>query len=438
MSLGIVWIAAAFVLVAINAFFVAAEFALVRVRATRIEELVEAGVRRAPATREALRHLDAYVSACQLGITLASLGLGWVGEPAFARLFEPAFAWTGAWSEAASHTASIVLSFALITFLHVVLGELAPKTVAIVHAERTALAVAWPLRLFKAVFWPVIAVMNGTANVFVHSLGLPRAREATMAHSEAELRLILGASRRSGVISDAHARLLERALDFKDRTVRQIMVPRGDVVALDLKDAFAENLVRARDSGHTRFPLCDGGLDEVVGVVNIKDLFQGPQLPPVKDLRTIARKPLFLPETVRIEQALALFQKRRLHIGVVIDEYGGTSGIVSLEDVLEELIGEIQDEFDQETPKVQAGPDGRFLVDAAIPLDEMEEALGIEPEEDEEVETMGGLVLARLGRMAHVGDIVEIDGRRVEVARVRGRRILKLVVDAPRRGSRNP
>lgn len=426
---GLPFVLIAFGLVAVNAFFVAAEFALVRVRVTRIEELVSSGVRRAVATREVLRHLDAYISACQLGITLTSLGLGWVGEPAFARLFEPLFAWTGAWSAAASHSAAIVAAFTLITFLHVVLGELAPKTFAIAHPESTALAVSWPLRAFKTVFWPLIGLMNSTSNAIVRLAGLSPASEGSLAHSEAELRMILAVSQKSGALSEPHARLLSRALDFPDRTVRQILVPRGDVVLLDLKDSYAENLVRAREFGHTRYPLCDGGLDHVVGVVNIKDLF--PLAAPAGgggDLRAIARPPLFIPDTVRIEQALALFQKRRLHLGVVVDEYGGTSGVVTLEDVLEELIGEIQDEYDQESPKVQPQPDGRLLVDAALSLDDMEAQLGIEDDGEEDVDTMAGLVLARLGRIARVGDAVRIGRRRVEVVKVRGRRILRLAV----------
>lgn len=416
--------------VAVNAFFVAAEFALVRVRATRIEELVEQGVRRAVATRDVLRHLDAYISACQLGITLSSLALGWVGEPAFARLLEPLFAWAGPARVGAAHSGAIAASFMVITFLHVVFGELAPKSVAIVHAEKTALAVAWPMKAFRFVFYPLIALMNSSANLFVRLLGIPPPEVASLAHSEAELRMILAVSRKSGMLSEAHARLLSNALDFADRTVRQIMVPRGDVIFLDLAEAPADNLRRARDAGHTRYPLCEHGVENIVGIVNIKDLFRAAGTPaPPGDLRAIAREPLFIPDTVRIDKVLSLFQKRRMHLGIVVDEYGGTAGIVTLEDVLEELIGEIQDEHDQESPKIQPQADGRLLVDAALSLDAMEQGLGIVDDSGEDVETMGGLVLARLGRLARTGDVVTIGGRRIEVARVRGRRIVRLLVD---------
>jgi CBS domain containing-hemolysin-like protein len=264
----------------------------------------------------------------------------------------------------------------------------------------------------------------------VRIVGIPPAAETSLAHSEAELRMILAVSRKSGLLTETHARLLSNALDFADRTVRQIMVPRGDVIFLDSAEPFAANLVRARDSGHTRYPLCAGGMDNVVGVVNIKDLFNAPQpSPPAGDLRTIARSPLFIPDSVRIDKVLSLFQRKRQHMGIVVDEYGGAAGIVTLEDVLEELIGEIQDEYDQESPKVQPQPDGRLLVDAALPVDAMEQSLGIVDDSGEEVDTMGGLVLARLGRFARPGDVVAIGGRRIEVAKVRGRRILRLLVD---------
>jgi len=421
------YILLAFALVAANAFFVATEFAIVRVRETRIEELVRRGVKRAAATREVLQNLNAYLSACQLGITLTSLGLGWVGEPAFAQLFEPLVAGLGTWSGVAAHSAALALSFGLITFLHVVLGELVPKTIAIDRAEGVALLSAWPIRAFHRLFFPLIWVLNGAANLTVRGMRLRPASEASHAHSEEELRMILSLSHRSGVLTEAHAELIQNALDFVDRSARQIMVPRGDIVFLDVNRTYAENLEIARAAGHTRFPLCDADLDRVVGVLHIKDLFFSPATAP--DLRSLAREPLFVPDSLEVQRLLALFQKQRVHLGIVIDEYGGTSGLVTLEDVLEELTGEIQDEFDQELPKVHALEDGRLSVDATLPLDDFEEELGI-PESacGEAVDTLGGLVLARLGRIARVGDAVEVGGRRIEVSRIRGRRILRLTV----------
>jgi len=426
-------IGVALVIVAINAFFVAAEYGFVRVRATRIEDLVQRGVPRAAAAREVLRHLESAISACQLGITLTSLGLGWIGEPAFAHLLEPLFAWAGAFRQGAAHTIAIVLAFLLIMFLHVVLGELVPKTFAITYAEATALAVSWPLRIFRFTFYPLIAFMNGSANLVIRALGLTEPTETSLAHSEAELRMILAVSRKSGALSEAHGRLLSAALDFPDRAVRQIMVPRADVLWLDANRSYAEGVARAREFGHTRIPLCDGTIDSVIGIIHVKDLFiQPPPSVGRPTLSALARRPLFVPDNAKIQQALALFQRQKFHLGIVVDEYGGTAGLVTLEDILEELIGEIQDEFDQETPRVQTGPDGRLLLDASLTITELETAIGEHDETDEDVDTVGGLILARLGRIARVGDSVPFGARTLEVVRVRGRRILRVAVSAPK------
>jgi CBS domain containing-hemolysin-like protein len=423
----------ALALVGANAFFVAAEFAIVRVRATRIEELIASGAKRAAATKKVIEDLNAYLSACQLGITLTSLGLGWVGEPAFATIFESVLTRVGVMSPVAVHSAAIAVSFGIITLLHVVLGELVPKWIAIERSDAVALWVSWPLLLFHRTFYPLTWILNGLSILVVKAMGLAPLPEEQSGHSEEELRMILGLSRKSGVLSSAHAELLENALDFVDRTVRQIMVPRGDIVSLDVNRPYEENLAAARRGGHTRYPLCDGDLDRVVGVVHIKDLFllaTAGSSPP--DLRTISREPLFVPESLGAQALLTLIQKQRVHLGIVVDEYGGTSGIVTLEDVLEELIGEIQDEFDEEMPKIHALEDGRLSVDASLPVNELPDALGIPDEEHEGVDTLGGLVLLSLGRMARIGDVVEIGGRRVEVARLRGRRIMRVNVDPPR------
>lgn len=426
----LLYIFLALTLVALNAFFVATEFAIVRVRTTRIDELVAKGVRRAAATRAVLSDLNAYLSACQLGITLASLGLGWIGEPAFAHLLEPVFAGLGRAGGIATHTIAITLAFVVITVLHVVVGEQAPKMVAIERAERVALLVAWPIRVFNFVLYPFIWAMNSLSNVSVRALGLTPVSEASAAHSEEELRMILSVSQRSGALQEAHAELLENALDFTERAVRQIMVPRGDIVWLDANASNDESVREVRESAHTRYPLCDGDLDHVLGILHLKDLFLQP---PGTDLRRLVRQPLFVPEGLSIDRLLRQFQRSRTHLAVVIDEYGGTSGVVSIEDVLEELIGEIQDEFDEEAPKVQDLGGGRLSVDASIPADEVAETLGIaDRSEEEEVDTLGGLVVARLGRIARPGDVVELGGRRVEVSRVSGRRILRLTVHPPK------
>jgi CBS domain containing-hemolysin-like protein len=424
----------ALALVALNAFFVATEFALVKVRATRIEELAARGVKSAQMTHEIIKNLNPYLAACQLGITLASLGLGWVGEPAFAHLIEPVFSWLGEGGTIASHTVAVTLAFILITLLHVVLGEVVPKTIAVDRAVQTAMAVAWPIRWFYLAFYPVIWATNELSLLIVRAMRLKPVSEKTTAHSEEEIRMIVARSRRGGVLSEIHAGLLARALDFADHTARQIMLPRGDIISLDVNRSYDDNLRTAREGGHTRYPVCDGDLDHVIGVVHIKDIFvHDEQISVSRDLRSVAREPMFVPESVPIEKLLTDFRKAHLHMGIVIDEHGGVAGLVTLEDVLEELTGEIQDEFDQEEPKVRRLPDGLLSVDAALPLDELAE-IGMDGPDDEEVDTLGGLVITKLGRMPRVGDSVEIDGHSVEVSRMQGRRILRLLVQPPSRG----
>ncbi len=423
----------AFAIVAMNAFFVATEFAIVRVRETRVDELVARGVKRAVATKDVLTNLNAYLSACQLGITLTSLGLGWIGEPAFAHLIEPVFLKIGIGSPVAIHSAALALAFVVITFLHVVLGELVPKTIAIDHAEGTALLVALPIRLFRRALYPLIWALNGAANLIVRAIGLRAVPDETSGHSEEELRMILGLSTKSGVLSASHAELLENALDFANRSVRKIMVPRADIFFLDTNRSYDENVLIARRGGHTRYPLCeDGDVDRMVGIVHIKDLFLSPKAAGAAgDLRTVARDPLFVPDSSEIDQLLSTFQKQHLHLAVVVDEYGGTSGIVTLEDVLEQLIGEIQDEFDEEGPSVHPLGDGRLSVDAGLAVDELEDEMGFASEQEAEVDTLGGLVLLKLGRIARVGDSVEVGGRRIDVTRVKGRRIMRVTVHPP-------
>jgi CBS domain containing-hemolysin-like protein len=234
------------------------------------------------------------------------------------------------------------------------------------------------------------------------------------------------------VLSESHGRLLANALDFADRAVRQIMVPRADVLWLDVNRSYADNAIRAHEFGHTRLPLCDGTIDHVVGIVHVKDLFLDPPSSfGASELRALARPPLYVPENAKIQQALALFQRQKFHLGIVVDEHGGTAGLVTLEDVLEELIGDIQDEFDQETPKAHIQPDGRLVLDAALTIAELKAATGAVEEVEEDVDTIGGLVQARLGRLARVADTVPFGGRTLEVVRVKGRRILRVAVSKP-------
>jgi CBS domain containing-hemolysin-like protein len=413
-------------LVFLNAFFVMAEFAIVKVRATRIQERLREGVRGAAATEDVLRNLDAYLSATQLGITLASLGLGWIGEPAFANLITPPLSAVHIWSPAVIHSIALTLAFALITFLHIVLGELAPKSLAIQRPEQVALIVATPLRIFHRLFYPALWLLNASSNAFLRLLGIAPAAESELVHSEEELRLLLAESHRTGTLSASKRKILENVFDYTRRSAKHIMVPRAEIVYLTLLKPLAENLEIIRHSQHTRYPLCESDIDHVIGMIHSKDLFLAEGIRASPDLLNIKREILFVPETRPLDLLQRDFQQRRLHMAIVVDEYGGTSGLVTLEDILEEIVGEIQDEFDAEPPKMEATPDG-YVVDGLVLIDEVAERLGIElPEHDSN--TLGGYVIARLGRIARVGDVVSLDGYQAKVIEMKGRRVSKLLL----------
>jgi len=418
-------------LVALNAFFTAAEFALVKVRASRLETLVQRGNLFANSARHVVKHLDTYLSLTQLGITTASLGLGWIGEPAVADLMRPILVplleQIGFASEAAVHSVAFVVAFSAITFVTIVIGELAPKMLAIHRTEAIALAVAIPLRILRLVFLPALWVLNTSSNALLRLAGLDAGLRQEMVHSEEELRIILAESARFGAVSGPKRRLLEAVFSFSGKTAKEVMIPRAEVVHVSLARTWPENLQLIRSSLHTRYPLCTLGLDHVIGMVHIKDLFEaGEEVKSSEDVVDRKREMLFIPESCTIEELQRQFQQRRMHMAVVVDEYGGTAGIVTLEDVLEELVGEIQDEFDRESPKIQKTAEGQ-VVDGLVQLSEVNAALGLGLEETE-AHTMGGYVTGELGRIARVGDRINVNGRELRVVEMKGRRVAKVLV----------
>ena len=345
----ILLIAAVFALVLLNAFFVAAEFSLVKIRDTQLETLAARGHRRATVARRIVRNLDAALSATQLGITLASLGLGWVGKPVFASLLAPVIRHFNV-SPAEADWLAFAVGFTAITFLHIVAGELAPKSLAIQKPLPTSLWVARPLQWFYRIFYPAIWLLNHAAFWLLRRCGLEPVSEAELAHSEEEIRLILAQSRRRAGGPTLGQDIALNAFDLRRRQVRELMRPRGKIVSLNTEATLAECLALARRTGYSRFPLCEGGnVDQTLGVVHLKDLVAwGPETGHGRDLAAVARRIIFVPETARLERVLALFLQRKSHFALVVDEYGGTSGMVTLEDVLEELVGPIEDEFDEE------------------------------------------------------------------------------------------
>ena len=418
-------LAVVFFLVLLNGFFVASEFAIVKVRGSQLEASEAEGEARATFARHVSAHLDAYLSATQLGITLASLALGWVGEPFLARMLQPLFLLVGVHSETVIKTVSITFAFSVITFLHIVLGELAPKSLAIRKSLQTTLWIARPLGLFYVLFKPAIWFLNGAANlVLKHLFRLQPVSEHELAHSEEELRVILSDSAKAEEVTSLGREILINALDMRNRVVRDITTPRGDVVFLNTEDSFEENLKAAVDSRHTRVPLCEGHLDNTIGLVHIKDLLKLVREPQA-DLHTIRRDLLPVPEMMPLEKLLTFFLAKHAHLALVVDEFGGTSGIVTLDNVLEELVGDIQDEFDAEKPELRKVNENEFEIEGTLGLYELKDLMGLELE-SEEVSTIGGYVTHLLGHMPKQGEHVRIEDYVVTITATDGRRVERL------------
>ncbi len=414
-----------FGLVILNGFFVASEFAIVKVRGSQLEALEEQGVAGATFARHVAAHLDAYLSATQLGITLASLALGWVGEPFLSRMVEPAFFAVGVTSEAVIKSASFAIAFSIMTFLHIVLGELAPKSVAISKAVETTLWVSKPLGLFYVIFKPAIWFLQGAANLILRKVfRLQPVSEHELAHSEEELRVILAESHSAKEVTSLGKQILLNALDMRQRVVRDITTPRKDVIFLNTEDTFEENLERAQLSRHTRFPLCEGHLDNSVGLVHIKDLLTllREKQP---DLNNIKRELLPVPEMMSLEKLLAFFLSKHAHLALVVDEFGGTVGVVTMDNVLEEIVGDIQDEFDTENAEFKKVNQDEFLAEGSLGLYELKDLIGLELE-NEDVSTIGGYVTHLLGHLPKQGEDVRIDEYLVTVTKADSRRVLQL------------
>jgi CBS domain containing-hemolysin-like protein len=418
-------IASIIALVFLNGFFVAAEFALVKIRMSQLETLAEEGNARAKRAQTVVSDLDAYLSACQLGITLASLGLGWLGEPFLAQILQPAFALAGISSPAVITSVSFLFAFSGITFLHIVLGEQAPKILAIRKALPATLIVSGPLRVFYLVFKPAIWFLNVSSNwVLKNVLRTEPVKEGELAHSEEELRLILDESEKSDEVSSIGRDILVNALDMRRRVVRDIMTPRGQVVYLDIEDTFDENVKKALESRHTRFPLCRGHLDNTIGLIHIKELVPLMR-DPAPDLMKIKRELIPVPEMMSLEKLLNLFLVRHAHLAIVVDEYGGTVGMVTMENVLEELVGDIQDEFDAEKAEFRKINEQEFMVEGGLGLYELRDLADIEVE-NSDVSTVGGYVTHLLGHLPKQGEQVPIEDYIVTVAQTDGRRVGQL------------
>ncbi|WP_336343503.1 hemolysin family protein [Halalkalicoccus ordinarius] len=422
-------------LVILNGFFVASEFAFVRIRSTTVETLVEEGRTGAAVLEEAVDNLDDYLATTQLGITIASLGLGWVGEPAMAALIEPVL--ESFLPESAISLVAFAVGFGFITFLHVVFGELAPKTIAIQKAERISLLVAPPMKFFYYLFLPGIIVFNGTANFFTRMVGVSPASETDETLSEEEILLVLGRSGQQGAVDKEEVEMIERVFDLDDTAVRQVMIPRPDVVSVPADLTLSELRSTIVESGHTRYPVLDPeNDDEIVGFVDVKDVLGATEAGrDGSTARDLARDLIIIPETGRIDDLLEGFQRDRSQMAAVIDEWGAFEGIVTIEDVVEELVGDLQDQFDVDDhePSIER-LDGAYLIDGGVSITTVNEALDAEFERTE-FETIGGLVFDRLGRAPEVDDAVSVNGYRLTVEGVDGARISSVVVQEESAGA---
>ncbi len=398
-----------FFLVALNGFFVAAEFAIVKVRASQIEIKAKSGGRVATIAKHITQHLDGYLAATQLGITLASLGLGWVGESVIHNIVHNLLI-NFALSEVYITSISTGIAFLFITVMHIVFGELAPKSIAIQRPVATTLFIAFPLQAFYWLFRPFIWVLNGFANVVLKLFGISSIGGHDSVHSTEELYYLLDQGKESGALDTNEHELIRNVFDFNERVVKNIMVPRTKISGIELSTPTDEVVQRIISEGYSRLPVYDDIIDKIIGIVHAKDII--PLLADNKDwaLSDIIRKPFFVPETKKINDLLSELQQKRIQIAIVIDEFGGTAGMVTLEDIVEEIVGEIQDEYDEEKPTVEKISDTEFIINAYATVYDVNEHLPHDLPEDEDFDTVGGLVSHAFGKIPEVGDSEECYG----------------------------
>lgn len=416
------------VLVLINSFFVAAEFSLVSVRRTRIAELIEKGETDAEAVQQAIDRPDQVIAATQLGITLASLALGWIGEPALSHLLYPLIGLFPLEIQSeVSHTISIIISFSIITYAHVVVGELAPKSIALQNPEKTSLFVAKPILISEKIFKPAIQVLNGTGNALLKLFGVKPASGHELVHSVEELKMLVTASAESGVFQKEEGEMLHAVFNFGELIVRQVMIPRTEIVAAEADSELEDIINLISETNYTKIPVYEGDLDNILGVVHIKDILKLMRDNSCQHCkgRDLIRDVLYVPETTSVNALLREFRDKHQHMAVVLDEYGGTAGLVTLEDLLEEIVGEVSGPFDLVSPEIQMLPDGSILIDGLALIETVNEELDLDLE-DPYYDTIAGYLLGKLDRIPKLHDVIEKDGIRMEIVEMDGMRIARI------------
>ncbi|MBK5108656.1 MAG: HlyC/CorC family transporter [Anaerolineales bacterium] len=428
LTLDLLGLVAVVVLVLLNGFFVAAEFSLVSVRQTRITELVESGNAKAKTVQQALKNPDRVIAATQLGITLASLGLGWIGEPALSHLIEPLLdLFPADLRPGLSHSLSSGLAFAIITFLHVVVGELAPKSIALQDPENTSMVVAAPTLWSERLFKPFIWALNGTGNALLRLVGVKPASGHELVHSVEELKMLVTASTKEGVVAEQESELLHAIFDFGDLLVRQVMIPRTEIIAVEADLPLTEILPLITESTYTKIPVYDDDLDNLLGIIHVKDLLRMMQEPDWQNstVRSLVREPLYVPETLLVSALLRELRDNRQHIAIILDEFGGTAGLVTLEDLMEEIVGEVSDPFDTFTPEIEALEDGSYMIDGMCLMEDVNHALDLDLH-DPAYDTIAGYTLGKLGRIPKVKDKIDSEEVTIEVEAMDGMRIDRL------------
>ena len=418
-------------LVFLNGFFVAAEFAIVKVRSSQLELKAKLGNRSAAMAKHIVSHLDGYLAATQLGITLASLGLGWIGEPVVSKMIVHLMDKAGVQvSEATAHNIALPVAFAIITVLHIVFGELAPKSIAIQRSERTTLAISFPLQFFFVLFRPFIWLLNGIANFLLKLIGVSTVHGSEV-HSSEEMRYLVQQSQQSGTIEKSEYDLVISAFDFSGRKVKQILIPRTKISAIDLNETFDAQLEKIVEDGYSRYPVYSDSMDNIVGIVYTKDVLLSLKKNEKIVLADILRKPLFIPEFMHIGQLLKEFQRKRQQLAVVVDEYGNTQGIATMEDILEELVGEIQDEYDDEHAPVQKRDDGSYLVQAQSSLLAINQRLPFPIKPSEDYSTLAGAIINSLQRLPEEGERLVLDGYKAVIIQKEASSILAVSLEPP-------
>ena len=415
-------------LVLANGFFVAAEFAIIKVRSSRLAQRVKEGNRSAILTKHIIEHLDAYLSATQLGVTLASLGLGWVGEPLIAEMLHQPIRNLGFQSEETLHAISFAIGFGVLTFLHIIVGELGPKSLAIQYSEKTALLVSLPLQFFYRVFRPVIWVLNISANFMLSLVGIRPASTSDLIHSAEELEMIVTEGAKSGMLNKTEQELISSIFEFSTTTAKEIMVPRTDVIAVDYTTP-REKLIRiVTVEGYSRMPVYKDSIDNIVGIIYTKDLISLLEHRDLIVLQDIIRPAYFIPDAVKISQLMKDLQERKMHMAIVIDEFGGTQGIVTMEDILEEIVGEIHDEYDEVLKDFEQSADGSALVSAHISISNFNKRFGTQIPEDPEYETLNGFLYKITGSIPELYEEIRYENLHFTVLKKSQRRIRQVKV----------